>query len=382
MHLWIGGTDPPAGGGPPARASSANRRVRCKPLATNGVMKCDNSLLWMMAAVSLAAAGAPSGAGASFEAGAAPLDEVDAVLFVVRQPHRAGRGDLLSRETSYGERCEPSYNAALCRLDPRTGRREVLLQVEGGDIRGWDLDEIGGRAVLSVRQGGPEQPYHLMEFSLGLDERSPGLRRLTDGFFDDVDPVVLMDGSIVFTSTRPASGSNEVARWYQCRSDGSDVRLWEGGPESGVAPGEWDGVAVFHVRRLPQGRGWVGVAVPSAAMTREKGWLALCDDSSADGAGTGLRLLGIEAGRLAQVQEAAAGLPVLEPPLQVEHPEFCWRYPYPLGRDAFLALTDHAIWMVSGDGQAQLLHAEEAFAGELAGVRPWRGVSGSLWVGP
>ena len=54
------------------------------------------------------------------------------------------------------------------------------------------------------RRGGTEQ-YHLYE----IQADGSGLKALTDGEYDDIEPTYLPDGGIVFVSTR-------CKRWVNC----------------------------------------------------------------------------------------------------------------------------------------------------------------------
>jgi hypothetical protein len=71
-----------------------------------------------------------------------------------------------------------------------------------------------------------EKAFHLYEMNLD----GTGVRRLTDGDYDDVDPIYLPDGHILFTTTRgnshvrcgPFIYSNILAR---CDANGGNVYL-------------------------------------------------------------------------------------------------------------------------------------------------------------
>jgi len=55
-----------------------------------------------------------------------------------------------------------------------------------------------------------------------------GLRRLTDGPFDDIEPTYLPDGGIIFVSSRCKRWVNcwltPVAVLYRCHPDGTGIR--------------------------------------------------------------------------------------------------------------------------------------------------------------
>lgn len=361
---------------------------------------------------------------------AGPLRDTRSLLFVVRDLHAdwwhptpdlPGDGTPLSAPAPNPVPLEDAAagGAAVCRLDLRTGEREVLLRLSPGDIRGCQLDHEGRRLVLSVRQGEPGEPFHLAEFA--LDGSRPGaggegLRILTDGPFDDIDPEVLPNGSIVFASSRARRwsgwGDSRVFTLHQCAGDGSAIRPYSSHVEMQREPrmlpdgrvlfaqqesihrraprtsqlfaGNQDGTqyhAVFgtgamqalsllQARPLPQSGRFIAVAVPWAALTREVGWLAIVDPSLGPDQPDGIRLLGLEADRMQRVLDGVADYSPGDPPLRVEHTELGWRYPYPLTEELFLALTDREIWLVDGEGTAELLFTETRFEGELASVQP------------
>lgn len=85
----------------------------------------------------------------------------------------------------------------LCRLDLRTGRLRVLLDDPEGGVRDPDVHYDGRKIVFSYRPGGTTT-YHLYE----IDCEGKNLRRLTDGPDNDIEPIYVPDGGIVFCSSR------------------------------------------------------------------------------------------------------------------------------------------------------------------------------------
>ncbi|MBM3888463.1 MAG: hypothetical protein FJ388_04980, partial [Verrucomicrobia bacterium] len=111
----------------------------------------------------------------------------------------------------------------LCRLNLATGKLTVLLDDPQGGVRDPQLDYDGKRILFSYRKGG--SPYfHL--YVIGAN--GSGLRQITDGPFDDVEPTWLPDGDIMFVSTRCKRIVNchttQTAVLYRCRADGSGLR--------------------------------------------------------------------------------------------------------------------------------------------------------------
>jgi mono/diheme cytochrome c family protein len=111
----------------------------------------------------------------------------------------------------------------LCRLDPRTGAVTVLHDARGGSVRDPQVHYDGHTILFALRPAGTDF-YHLHE----IQADGTGLRRLTDGPFDDIEPTYLPDGDIVFVSTRARRWVNcwmtQVATLHRCRADGADIR--------------------------------------------------------------------------------------------------------------------------------------------------------------
>ncbi|HSP42395.1 MAG TPA: hypothetical protein VLO11_05965 [Luteolibacter sp.] len=112
--------------------------------------------------------------------------------------------------------------AKLCTLDTETGAARVLLDDPEGGIRDPQVDYDGRRILFSYRQGGSGH-YHLHE----INSDGSGLRRLTDGPFDDIEPTWLPDGDIIFVSSRARRWVNcwltPVANLHRCGPDGAGI---------------------------------------------------------------------------------------------------------------------------------------------------------------
>src|SRR4029079_178388 len=83
----------------------------------------------------------------------------------------------------------------LYRLNLRTGKLITLLADGKGGIRDPQVSYDGRKILFSFRKAG-ECQYHLYEINVD----GSGLKQLTDGPFDDVEPSYLPDGGIVFVS--------------------------------------------------------------------------------------------------------------------------------------------------------------------------------------
>jgi cytochrome c553 len=112
----------------------------------------------------------------------------------------------------------------LCRFNLRTGKLRVLLDDPQGGVRDPQVHYEGEKILFSYRKGGTPT-YHLYE----INTDGTGLKQLTDGPDDDIEPTYLPDGGIVFGSSRCRRFVNcwysRVATLYRCEADGSNVRI-------------------------------------------------------------------------------------------------------------------------------------------------------------
>ena len=89
----------------------------------------------------------------------------------------------------------PEGGSRLCALNLRTGKVRELLATAAGAIRDPRVSYDAKKILFAYYQGG-DDVYHLYE----IDADGTGLKQLTFGAFDDVDPCYLPDGGIAFSS--------------------------------------------------------------------------------------------------------------------------------------------------------------------------------------
>ncbi len=123
----------------------------------------------------------------------------------------------------------------LVALNLRTKKTRVLLEDPEGAVRYPCVSYDGRRIVFSYRPGG-EKVYHLYE----INADGTGLRQITDGRFDDVEPIYAPDGGFIFASARckrfvPCFNS-QVQMLYRCDADGSNIRPLSAGQENELTP--------------------------------------------------------------------------------------------------------------------------------------------------
>ncbi len=153
-----------------------------------------------------------------------PMAGVEEIVFALRQsgedPHwYANFGDTL--EQSNWRTYLPG--GRLCRLHLTTRKLTVLLDDPDGNFRDPVL-HYDGRTILFSYRRGKSPHYHL--YTIRAD--GSDLRQLTDGPYDDVEPVWLPDGGIMLVSTRSNRRVNchttQVAVLYRCDADGRNLR--------------------------------------------------------------------------------------------------------------------------------------------------------------
>jgi hydrazine synthase alpha subunit-like protein len=111
----------------------------------------------------------------------------------------------------------------LSKLNLDSGQVTSLLEDEKGAFRDPQVHYDAGKILFSYRPGGTKY-YHLHEINVD----GSGLRQLTDGEYDDIEPSYLPDGDIVFVSSRckrwVQCWLTKVAVMHRCGPDGQDIR--------------------------------------------------------------------------------------------------------------------------------------------------------------
>ena len=92
----------------------------------------------------------------------------------------------------------------LCKLDLVTGKVKLLIDDPEGSVRDPAVYYDAKKIVFSWRKSGMDQ-FHLYEINVD----GSGLKQITSGQYDDIEPTYLPDGKIMFVSSR-------VKRWVQC----------------------------------------------------------------------------------------------------------------------------------------------------------------------
>lgn len=111
----------------------------------------------------------------------------------------------------------------LCLLHVPTGKLTILVDDLAGSVRDPVVHYDAQKILFSWRRA-DSQHFHLYE--IGVD--GGGLRQLTSGPYDDIEPVYLPTGHIMFVSSRCKRWVNcwltQVGVLYRCNADGGDIR--------------------------------------------------------------------------------------------------------------------------------------------------------------
>lgn len=174
-------------------------------------------------ACALSAFAASSDLLTQFRAG--PMSNVTEIVFSARKPNPTD-GHWYANIGYYAhdpDRKAWTEGAKLCRLNLATRVVTTILEDARGGIRDPQVHYDGKKILFSYRKGGTQQ-YHLYE----INADGTGLRQLTDGIYDDIEPTYLPDGDIVFVSTRCKRWVNcwltQVAVLHRCGPDGQNIR--------------------------------------------------------------------------------------------------------------------------------------------------------------
>ncbi|TWU33729.1 HzsA-related protein [Novipirellula artificiosorum] len=153
-----------------------------------------------------------------------PLSEVDEIVFAMRIACNDHWYVNFGYYCNEPEKMGFGEGGRLCRLNLRSGKLNVLLDDPLGGVRDPQLHYDGDKILFSYRKGGTPT-YHLYE----IQTDGSGLRQLTFGPDDDIEPTYLPDGGIVFGSSRCRRMVNcwitRVTTLYRCDADGSNIRM-------------------------------------------------------------------------------------------------------------------------------------------------------------
>ncbi len=272
----------------------------------------------------------------------------------------------------------------LCAFDLRTKEMRILLEDKEGDIRDPAVHYDGKTILFSYRKTGTNQ-FHLYT----IQSDGTGLTQLTDGEFDDIEPCWLPDGGIMFCSSRcmrwVPCWYAQVAIMYRCEADGSDLKPISFGVENENTPwpmadgrvlytrweyvdrgqssyhGLWainpDGTNVeliydnmgtmnlyIDAKPIPGTGKLISIISPKHGRNEHRGRLGIIDPD-----------FGTESEKAARFLDR--GYPLKTSDKRKGHvPSESWRDPYAVSANCFLAATKHALVVMNGDGDYEIIY--------------------------
>ena len=279
----------------------------------------------------------------------------------------------------------------LCRLNLQSGELTILLDDPTGGVRDPQLNYDGDRILFAYRRGNTEH-FHLHEMAVD----GTGLRQLTDGPHDDIEPTYLPDGDIVFCSSRcngwVACWKVPVAILYRCDGDGRNVRMFSSNavtentpsvlPDGRLLYTRWEyndrsqlcyhhlwtvnldgtGQMAYFGNMYPIGMPY-NLASRSGNVVRYNnvpGAEAMLDAKPIPGSGKIVMISSPGHGRrehqgYVTIVDPRRG-PDHQPSARRIHPDGAWRDPYPLSGDRFLVARARELHLMDGLGNTRLLH--------------------------
>lgn len=297
------------------------------------------------------------------------------IVFAERHP---GRDPSQHYYANFGYACTSENEwlygadgARLCRLDPGSGELRVLLEDPKGGIRDPQVSYDGRKILFSYRAGGT---HHFNLYEINAD--GTGLRQITRGDWDDVEPCYLPDGGIAFCSSRckryVLCWIAPVAVLFRCNTDGTGLRMLSSGavtentpsllPDGRVLYTRWeyvnrDAVSFHHLWTMnPDGTeqqvfygnqtpGQVFIDAQPIPRTREVVFIDSGYHGSLEHAGKVMVVSPVVG------PNSTATLKCLTP----EGGSF--RDPYPLAPNLFLVADGHRILLLDDAGQTAELYA-------------------------
>ena len=119
--------------------------------------------------------------------------------------------------------------------DVATGKITALIDDPKGAVRDPQVHYDAKKILFSYRKGGTAQ-YHLYEINVD----GTGLKQLTAGIYDDIEPTYLPDGGIIFISARSKRWVNcwlvQVGTLFRCDKDGKDIQMLSANIEQDNTP--------------------------------------------------------------------------------------------------------------------------------------------------
>jgi len=302
---------------------------------------------------------------------AGPMAGVEEIVFAVRA--LGGDGHWYANfgyHSSNPDRMQYGPDGGrLCRLNLRTGKVTVILDDPGGGVRDPCVHYDGRKILFSYRRGGSRY-YHLHE--IGAD--GTGLRQLTDGPYDDIEPIYRPDGRIIFCSSRcnrwVQCWFTHVAILYVCDADGRNLRPLSSNAEQDNTPWMLPDGRVLYMRweyvdrsRVQFHHLWTMNPDGTAQMVyygNMYGGIVMLDSKPIPGTDRVVSIFSPGHGQ----KEHAGRVTIVDPNGGPDARPFAvpvsagsdFRDPYPFSEDCFLVARGRSLLAMNGRGEVQVLY--------------------------
>ena len=325
------------------------------------------------------------------------------IVFVVRDlspayQYYATFGEYADEEKSI----YPPGGSRLCKLNLRTREVTVLMDDPEGGFRDPRVNYDGNRILFAYRKGGTHH-YHLFEINVD----GSGLRQLTSGDCDDVDPTYLPDGGIIFASSRcnrfVPCNRVPVAILYRMDADGGNILCLSASvllddrpavlPDGRIVYTRWEYTdrASEKFRDLwvmnPDGTGQMVLFGGTGRPYPE--FFAKCDALPIPGksgkvvsvfspafghrenAGN-VMIVDIKAGPAdwSAARQISPPLPDLKWTIGSGHGREGFRDPFPLSRDCFLVAQDKSLLILDADGRTEEIYQADKMVHDPRVIAP------------
>ncbi len=315
---------------------------------------------------------------------AGPLSGVEELVFAVRRPgtdHWYANFGFYSaptpeyppqRATGGAVVLPPIYKSggSLRSLNLETRQTRVVLDDPAGAIRDPCVHYDGETILFSWRRAGSDF-YHLYE----VRADGNGLRQITSGPHNDIEPVYLPDGGIMFCSDRCNRFVNcwrtPVATLFRCEADGALLRRVSSNiehdntpwvlPDGRVLYMRWEYVDrnqnVFHHlwTASPDGTGqmvYFGNMHPGTAMLDAKpipgSPAVVASFSPGHGQAEHAGYITVVDPRQGPDHQPGA--------VRISRGEPVYRDPYPVSADCYLAAADRRLLVMDGTGRSEVVY--------------------------
>jgi len=312
---------------------------------------------------------------------------VDRIVVAERAPGRDPQGHYYA---NFGHSCaDPDYwlhgrdGGGLFVLDLRAGDYRALVADPAGAVRDPQVHRDGTRILFSFRKGGTHH-YNLYE----IRTDGTGLRQITRGPWDDIEPAYLPDGGIVFCSTRCnrfiGCWLAQAATLHRCGPSGQNIRMLSSGaftentpavlPDGRVLYTRWeyvnrDPVSFHHLWTMsPDGTGqmtYFGNARPGGVFIDAQPIPGTQDVVLIHSPGHGRNE---HVGRVAIVSSQLG--PNAPPAMRTVSRSGGFRDPYPLAADAFLVARGNQVLLMDARGGREVVHEAAGMVHEPRPILP------------